>query len=164
MPGGTTGRGRSTAGQSIVPSAITIAAQDLAALQFLATAPLSKQLRGASPPRGTESPIEAKEERKARMRALDLERLRAKVESGGADEEKVVALVGKLGEWAAGLFRGRERARLRVRGVLTSPPPFRVQYARPPAPRARPLPPRLVRSARYRARPLLAPAPRQRGT
>ncbi len=83
-----------------MPSAITIAAHDLAALQFLATAPLSKQLRGASPPRGTESPIEAKEERKARMRALDLERLRAKVESGGADEEKVVALVGKLGEWA----------------------------------------------------------------
>ena len=34
------------------------------------------------------------------MKALDMERLKAKVESGGADEEKVLAMVKKLGEQA----------------------------------------------------------------
>ena len=97
---GGTGRGRSTMGASIVASSITIAAADLAHIQHLATAPLDKQLRGSSPPRAGAALDPYLEERKARMKALDLERLRAKVESGGADEEKVNALVKKLGEFS----------------------------------------------------------------
>lgn len=77
---------------------MTISARDLELIRFEATEKLSRQLRGASPPRASPRGSEDPAARKARMQALDMERLRAKVESGGADEEKVVALTKTLGE------------------------------------------------------------------
>ena len=100
---GGTGRGRSTMGASIVASAITLSAADLTHIKHIASAPLEKQLRGASPPHGGAAHDPYIEERKSRMKALDLERLRANVASGGADEEKVNALVKKLGEFLSNM-------------------------------------------------------------
>jgi hypothetical protein len=90
--------------RGIVPSAITISRDALAALHHEISAPLSEVLAGGSPPRAGGSKDTALiEARKARMKRIDDEKLRQSSESGNAEEDQVQALVKKLGEQSSAL-------------------------------------------------------------
>ena len=66
----------------------------MTSLLSLAKAPLSQALRGADAPPKSDRTLAI--ERIDRMRALDTQRLKEKVEKGDADEEQVTALVKEL--------------------------------------------------------------------
>ena len=80
------------------PAAATISSDYLNTVKAVAQQPLRNALMGSPPvPRPPRFDAEVAEERKERMRALDMQRLQEKVAAGAADEEQVVAIAKTLG-------------------------------------------------------------------
>ena len=95
----------SRAGSHRGAAAMTINASDLSSILSLAQNPLSHALRGLSPPAKPDTSAAAA--RVDRMKALDTQRLKEKVEKGDADEEQVAALVKELCASRAALARAQ---------------------------------------------------------
>jgi hypothetical protein len=77
---------------------MTISADYLTTVKAVAQQPLKSALMGSPPaPRPPRFDPAAAEERKERMRTLDMQRLQEKVAAGAADEEQVVAIAATLG-------------------------------------------------------------------
>jgi hypothetical protein len=121
-----------------------------AAWQWHARPQLHQQLRaigarqGSPPlPRPPRYDASLAEERKERMRALDMQRLQEKVAAGAADEEQVVAIAATLGACAGAalLFCAAQRAPPRAH-ALTPPTHTHPPHAQPSPQRATSPPPR----------------------
>ena len=77
------------------PAAMTITSDYLSSVKAVALQPLKSALQGKPPPPLRDTTLA--EERKERMRAMDMQRLQEKVAAGAADKEQVVAIAATLG-------------------------------------------------------------------